>query len=501
MALTAVRRSEDEILRRLYRGLRERRAPQHVAADLLELGAEQWISALGARDLYGFVRRERARQEAYPDGRILWTEPTGSSMPVVWLRHRGLARAYEVAEATASAVAGLAGRPVPGAADPTDPESLRVWLGWALELLGLPGGHPLPARPTMRRRPVPVSWGGGTYHRLPKPRGARGDRGGHADARDRMDAATRRERLPGVSVRAYRRAVRSVLHLQQRVGILAAERDREAAVAFGKARLAHLVAEDDFLACPATAAFTAYYVARLNMRTRFTAGSQIRPMDTLAEELLAGALAAPTCRPTVLASVLTRWRVLDLLDDTQCGELLGRYYEQLAAAARALRGCFDPNRDPTRMVMRAGDDSSTWNAASRAFDQARTGWLNLTRGLGYDDLVEGCCPGKVPALVAADVAAWHALEGRDQHVDVRVWADLPLPWDVVLGDEECPAELVRQVCRRHGVDPEANGWTSPYRQDLTELPEPAPDLVHGVTVTSPLLARVMREVGVFSGQA
>jgi hypothetical protein len=237
------------------------------------------------------------------------------------------------------------------------------------------------------------------------------------------------------------------------------------------------------------------------MRTRFTSGSQTRPMDSLAEALLAGALAAPTCRPRVLASVVTRWRVLDMLDDTDCGELLGRYYEQMAACARALRDSFDMNRDPSRMVIRAGDDSSTWNAASRAFNQARTGWLNLTCGLGYDDLVEESCPGKVPALVAADVAAWHAREGRGQHMDVRVWADLPLPWDVVLGDDDCPAELVRQACRRHGVDPETSGWTQPYRQGTTELPEPAPDLVHGVSVSSPLLASVMRQVGVFSGQA
>jgi hypothetical protein len=223
-------------------------------------------------------------------------------------------------------------------------------------------------------------------------------------------------------------------------------------------------------------------------------------MDSLAEGLLAGALQAPTCRPRVLASVLTRWSVLDRLDDAQCGELLGHYYEQLAAAARALRGAFEPHRDRRHMVVRAGDDSSTWNAASRAFNQARTGWLNLTRGLGYDDLVEQSCPGKVPALVAADVAAWHAREGHTGHDDVRVWAELPLPWEVVLGEAACPADLVRQACWRAGLDPEATGWTQPYRQDVTELPEPAPELVHGVWVSSPLLALVMRQAGVFSGQ-
>jgi hypothetical protein len=492
-------RTEDEVLRRLYRGLRERRLPQDVAVDLVELRADRWLSAAGVRDLYGLMRRARAWRTAQDAGEIVGGT-IGSSMPQAWRRHPGLARAYAAATTAMAVVAAAVGESVP-AADPADPASLRAWLGWALRLLGLPDEEPRPARPTVRRRPVPVTWYGGTYHRLPKPSGARGDRGGHVDARKRMDAATRRKRLPGVSVRAYRRAVRAVLHLQQRTGVLAAERDREAAVAFGKTRLAHLVTEEEFMACPATAAFTAYYVARLNMRTTFTSGSQARPMDSLAEALLEGALASPTCQPRVLASVLTRWRVLDMLSDAECGELLGRYYEQMAACARALRRCFDVNRDRLRMVVRAGDDSSTWNAASRAFNQARTGWLNLTRGLGYDDLVEASCPGKVPALVAADVAAWHAREGHDQHIDVRVWAELPLPWDVVLGDADCPAELVRQVCRRHGVDPETSGWTQPYRQDLTELPEPAPDLVHGVTVSSPLLASIMRRAGVYSGQA
>ncbi|WP_127502566.1 hypothetical protein [Actinoplanes solisilvae] len=474
-------RTENEILRRLYRGLRERRAPQDVAADLLELRAERWLSAVGIRDLYRIVRFHGTQ--------------SGSSMPKTWRRHPGLGRSYEVAAAALTAVGQK-----PEAADPADPVSLRRWLGAATALLGLPEGPSRPPRSTVKRRPVAMTWGHWTYYRLPTPRGARGERGGHVDARERLDAEARRERLPGVPVRAYRRAVRAVLHLQQRTEVLAAERDREAATAFGKARLAHLVAEDDFVACPATAAFTAYYVARLNLRTVFTSGSQARPMDSLAEELLAAAMASPVRQPWVLASVLTRWSVLDLLDDVQCGTLMALYYEQFAAAARALRRSFDENRDPTHMIMRMGDDSSTWNAASRSFNQARTGWLNLLRGLGYEDVLEASCPGKVPALVAADVAAWHRLSGRDQHVDVRVWAELPLPWDVVLGDDDCPAELVRRVCARHGVDAEAAGWTQPYRQVRIELPEPAPDLVHGIAVASPMLAGVLRQAGVFSGQ-
>ena len=482
--MVSVKRSEETVLHRMYLGIRERRPPQEVAEDIVELGPERWLDAVGARDLYAMVRYRRARR-------------LGSSMPTTWRHHPGLTRAYEAARTAVDAVADNAARSAPAAADPADPASLRRWLGSALRLLGLPDEEPWPARPTMPRRPVPI---GGTYYGLRKPSGARGDRGGHADAREKMGAAARRALLPGVSVRTYRRAVRAVLHLQQRTEVLAAERDREASVAFGKARLAYLVAEEDFVACPATAVFTAYYVARLNMRTVFTSGRQARPMDTVAEQLLGSALAAPTCRPWVLASVVTRWSVLDRLDDAQCGRLMGLYYEQLAASARALRRAYDLRRDPTHMIVRAGDDSSTWNSATRAFNQARTGWLNLMRGLGYEDVIEASCPGKVPALVAADVAAWHRLEGRDQHADVQVCADLPLPWDVVLGDDSCGADLVRQACRQHGVDPEATGWTQPYRQARTELPAPARDLVHGVTVSSPLLAGVLRQIGVFSGQ-
>lgn len=475
----------------MYVGLRQRRPPQDVVLDIGELDPRRWLSAVGQRDLYAMIRHRRASDAIGP-----WMS-VGSSMPTTWRRHPGLARAYEAARSAVEAVGGE----LPGA-DPADPDSLLRWLSSALTLLGLPDGEPWPARPTKPRRPVQMpSWNGGTYYALPTPSGARGDRGGHADPRERMSAAARRERLPGVSVRAYRRAVRAVLHLQQRAGVLAAERDREASIAFGKTRFAHLVTEEDFVACPATAAFTAYYVSRLNLRTLFTSGRQARPMDDLAEQLLAAALASPTCRPWVLASVLTRWSVLDRLDDEQCGHLMGLYYEQLAASARSLRLAYDVRRNPTDMIVRAGDDSSTWNSASRAFNQARTGWLNLTRGLGYDDVVEASCPGKVPALVAADVAVWHRLEGRDQHADVQVWADLPVPWDVVLGDDACDADRVRQACWRHGVDPEATGWTQPYRQEYTERPAPARDLVHGVTVSSPLLAHVLRSIGVFSGQA
>ena len=116
--------------------------------------------------------------------------------------------------------------------------------------------------------------------------------------------------LPGVGVRAYRRAVRAVAPLDQRTRVLAAQRHREAAVRYGKSRLASTITVNDFTACPATAAFVGYYTARLTLRTLFTNGEQARPMDEVAQALFAQAKASPTYRPDVVARVLARAAVL-----------------------------------------------------------------------------------------------------------------------------------------------------------------------------------------------
>lgn len=280
---------------------------------------------------------------------------------------------------------------------------------------------------------------------------------------------------------------------------MANQRDVEAAVSFGKARLAGTITVEELSDLP-TAAFVTYYASRLGMRTLFTNGSQERPMDALAAALLAAAEASPGYRPDVVARVLTRQSVLKHLSDVEKGDVLARYYDVLVTASRVLGRIFDPNRDRTTMTVRRGDDSSTWNAASRAFNQARTGWLNLLVGLGLEDLLEESLPGKVPALVAADVAYWHAAGGGGLHADTAVFAELALPWEVVTGVASCTGDDVRAACTRHGIDPSSTGWTSAYRQDRLEVTAPAPELIHGVTVGSPELAALLKGSKVFSGQ-
>lgn len=484
----------------LHEGLTRRCTPEAVLSLLADLDATDALTGKAARAADDLLRY-RARIGAH-------------TAPAAYRKHPGLQRAYTSAERDMTAVTETAGLAAIPSADPTDPDSLHAFVVAANQVLGLPGAPNSVKKTAMVRARTYsytsggyTSWDGTqvpsiteTYSVRNGSRGRRGDSHGHADPRRGYDAAARHANLPGVSVRTYRRAVRVVNHLEQRTAVLAAQRDTEAAVAFGKARLAHTIARADFVDHVPTAAFVAYYVARLGLRTVFTNGPQTRPMDDIAEELLQLALADDGVRADVIARVLTRQQVLDLLTEEQKGELLGVYYEQMAAFSRALRRSFDHNRDRTSMVARPGDDSSTWNAASRAFNQARTGWLNLTTALGLADVVEDACPGKVPALVAADVAHWHASDGGGQHADIEVFAKLPLPWDVILDGTSCPAGLVRQVCHQEGLDADATGWTSAYRQGELAEAGPTPELVHGVVISSPAMAQWLRAVNAFSGR-
>ena len=127
------------------------------------------------------------------------------------------------------------------------------------------------------------------------------------------------------------------------------------------------------------------------------------------------------------------------------------------------------------------------------------GWLNLLADAGRLDVLDALCPGKVQTMIAGDVAHWHQSSGDDaQHKDTLVWATLPLPWRVLEG-EVCTRSDVEDACLSAGVDP-SEGWTMPKRSGVIELTEPTPELVHGVTVGSPLLAQILRRSNVFSGK-
>lgn len=469
--------SQQETLKALHETLAHRSLPQSVAALIKDLNVAKDLPQAERKALNSMVQYSQTWDE--------WEQKTGVKYYRDFPNHPGLERAYKAAEVEVEKILSQKGQTLP-AANFTDPKDLMRWVEEAKKELGLRGK----VREAQKTKVKKTTWHYGSHEH------PRGQKGGHADAREKMNAAERKEALPGVSVRAYRRAVRAVLHLEQRAGVYSDQKAREKSTLYGKTRLSYLVKWEDFQKDEASAAFVAYYAARLKMPTIFTNGSQARPMDELAQELYNRAIKSQTCNWKLMSYVITRQEVLAHLGDQEKGELLALTYEQMLSDAKLLGKLYGTGRKS--MIVQPGDDSSTWNATSRAYNQARTGWLNLTKASGYEALGEVLCPGKIPALIAADVAWWHETTGGGSHEDEAIFMRLPKPWDVLDGTEVCNADMVRKACKAEGVDAAKTGWTQPYRQEHVEEVKPVAALVHGVEVASVELGELMKRLGFFS---
>ncbi|MEH6461769.1 hypothetical protein, partial [Chitinimonas sp. JJ19] len=202
-----------------------------------------------------------------------------------------------------------------------------------------------------------------------------------------------------------------------------------------------------------------------------------------------------------VAQVMPDLDVVAHLPDADKLLLFTDYLAQLEEIATLLRLTWQRsnfNRDT--MIVKRGDDSTTWNTLAGAWNAARQGWLALAYALGMEDMVNQLCLGKVMRLMAADVAAWHRLSGGSLDPDTVIWSVLPPPWDVLSGQATCTRNEVESVCAQYAVDPIARGWTSPGGQRQAAPFTPTPELVHGVAVGHPALAAAMRRAGWFSGK-
>lgn len=327
---------------------------------------------------------------------------------------------------------------------------------------------------------------------------------------DRLTAAQRATAGIELSRRQYTRAFRAVAGLEDKLAVMRHEHAKREAVLFSKSLLAGKLPVAQFTSDPATAAFVAYYTARRNLRTQFVVAEQVKPMDTLAEALLAVCKQSSTTNWWAIAHVYTVPSVTRRLTEAQQGQLIGTYWSAMTRHADLLRTCWDANRDPNLMVVRPGDDSTTWNVAARSYNAARTGWLNLLAATDRLDILDAVCPGKAQALIAADLAWGHTYWGDSSststtpgHGDTAVWATLPHPWEVLPADGSngaaCTRADVETAAAAHGLDPVETGWTAARTSGTTEQTAPTPELVHGVTVGSPELAGILRRAGWFSG--
>jgi hypothetical protein len=320
---------------------------------------------------------------------------------------------------------------------------------------------------------------------------------------DRLNRAERDEAgLGDLSKRQYNKRFRLLRRMEAKLARLLHEQRRREVTVTGKGALAHALPYDLFASDPDTAAFIAYVTARGYMRSIFTNGRQRQVYDEVADALFRRLRANPdSTRWYAVAHVRPTAEVLGRLSDQELSRLLVRWNGFLRDVAELLEDAW--NRCPLErdtMIVRRGHDSSTWNQAAQAWNTARAHWFALLTELGRDDVLDRVCLGKVPRLMAADVAYWHRMSGGGLHPDTYVWAELPLPWKVLRGEKECPRSLVEEVCVRHGVDPVAGAWTAPRQATQAVAFRRTPELVHGVAVADPLVASALRSAGVFSGR-
>ena len=341
---------------------------------------------------------------------------------------------------------------------------------------------------------------------------------GHHNYRtDRLDRAARAAAGLDLSKRQYNKLFRAVRHLEEKLHTMLAEQRKAEFEQVAKHGLAHEVSYEVFARDVDSAAFVAYYTARCNVRSEFTIGGQQRPYDDVADMLfrrcagpkpstVARWLGASSGQPAAtanwwaIAQVYPAPEVLALLTSEQQGELLGRWTTLLQEVAGYLHEVWAQNSfQRETMIVKRGDDSSTWNSAAGSWNKARDNWINLLYALGMEFVLEEMCFGKALRLMAADVVAWHRSAGQGLDPNTQVWAALPLPWEVFLGTATCTRAQVASACEQAGLDPLKSGWLAPRPHGVVAF-QPTPELVHGVSVTNPYLAAVLKRHRYFSGK-
>ncbi|SMC27510.1 hypothetical protein SAMN02745857_02886 [Andreprevotia lacus DSM 23236] len=319
---------------------------------------------------------------------------------------------------------------------------------------------------------------------------------------DRLNEEQRKLAGLDISKRRYNKLFRFLLRFERKLACYQMEQRKYAATRIAKAGLVTLIRWEDFCTSPDAACFIAYYAAARNRRSIFTNQGQASAYDEVAAMLLNRFRQAPVAPSWyAIAQIMPDPDVVAHLENTEKWTLFTDYLAQLEEISSLLQVTWQKsnfNRDS--MIVKRGDDSTTWNALAGAWNTVRSGWLSLAYALGMEQLVNEVCLGKVMRLMAADVAAWHRLSGGSLDPDTAVWAALPAPWDVLSGQAICTKVDVETTCKQHGVDPVAKGWIAPKETRQSAPFIPTPELVHGVAVGHPALAAAMKRAGWFSGK-
>ena len=257
-----------------------------------------------------------------------------------------------------------------------------------------------------------------------------------------------------------------------------------------KVRMAHHVPWAAVRCAPVAVAFLAYLTAQMARRSVFTSGRQARAVDTVAEALWND---LPENSPWP-AIAMVYPKALTRCSEQEKGWLLGMWHHHMERAAWVLMAmATEDGYDLERLVVQRGNDSSTWNAAAGAYNKCRDGWIGSMYAAGHQGLLEVYAPPKVLRLMAADVVSMH---GGDLDPDTQVFNELPKAWDVLLAGTSCTREMIWAACARHRVA--GKGWLRPREQNVATS-KPTPNLLHGIQVESPELAKSLQRCGYFAG--
>ncbi|MGC4806218.1 hypothetical protein [Micromonospora sp. DT233] len=320
--------------------------------------------------------------------------------------------------------------------------------------------------------------------------------------RDRLSRQARSAAGIELSKRQYNRRFRVAQRVAAKAARLGTEQTKRDLTLVARGGFAAGIERGAFLADPWAGSFVAYYTAKRKLRREFTLSGRDNPYDEVADLLFRRCAGNPATDWWMIAQAYPAPEVLARLSEARRGELLGRWWTTMRQVAGLLQRVWSASEfDRATMVVRRGNDSSTWNLLCGAYNTARAAWLATLAASGSIGLLEASCPGKAMMLIAADLAAWHRSAGGGLHPDLGVWARLPLPWEVLDGTATCVRRDVEAACADAGVDPVGSGWVAPRPAGALGAFRPTPELVHGVSIADPVWATVLRSAGAFSGKA
>lgn len=331
---------------------------------------------------------------------------------------------------------------------------------------------------------------------------------------DRLNKMEREAEGMELSKRQYNKRWRLLKRLEKKLATIEFEARKAEFEKIAKHGLSHRLEFESFSSDVNTACFIAYFNARCNLRSEFTISGQQNPFDEIAEMLFKRCKGKPAVfwekgKATTqqsktnwlaMAKIYPTKEVLPQLTDEEKGQMLGEWTSVLEELAGLLEDLWQKNKFIRKtMIVQRGNDSTTWNSLAGAWNKARDSWMNIIYALGMQDVMEDVCFGKAMRLMAADVVSWHQSEDGDLDPNTYVWSKLPLPWQVFNGKKECNQAMIEKACFQANLDPWKSGWLAPKRIQVAAY-RPTPELVHGVAVSSPFLATVLKKNRYYSGK-